>query len=352
MIRRDFLSIDGRRVHLRRGGSGPPVLLVHQSPQDSRAMLPIAERLVGRCTVIAPDTPHFGLSDSLEDATIPGFADVLAGICEQLSLPPALVVGVHTGALTAVEFAVRHPDRVDRVIADGYGLFTDEERESILDGYLPPNPPRDDGGHLRWLWQRLRDHYVFFPWHVKRAANRLAYNLPEPAAIHRAAMEILPRGDDYIGGYRAPFVYRRGEQLGKLQRPVLFLYREDDVLAPHADRLPPLPEECRVEMIGPGRAGADDRIIAAASAWATEQRAAPGVPLPSQGERLVGRAGSQLRMITTGAGPDLLLLHDLGRSADSVEGVAARLADTFTVHRLDLPGHGHSDPIDGHWSPA
>ena len=64
-IQRRFVSIHGRQVHYRIAGQGPALLLIHQSPQNSRMWLAMMQRYADRYTVIAPDTPGFGYSDPL-----------------------------------------------------------------------------------------------------------------------------------------------------------------------------------------------------------------------------------------------------------------------------------------------
>ena len=67
-IRRQFVRLGQRHAHFRVAGSGPALLLLHQSPQNSRMWLAMIERFADRYTVIAPDTPGFGYSDALETA--------------------------------------------------------------------------------------------------------------------------------------------------------------------------------------------------------------------------------------------------------------------------------------------
>lgn len=50
---------------------------------------------------------------------------------------------------------------------------------------------------------------------------------------------------------------------------------------------------------------------------------------------------------TTGAGPDLALLHGWGLGAGVWNGVAERLAGAFRVHRVSLPGYDGSDDDGG-----
>ena len=64
-IRRHFVTVGNRQVHYRRAGTGPVVVLCHQSPSSSRETVPLMERLMGDFTVFAPDTPGNGLSDPL-----------------------------------------------------------------------------------------------------------------------------------------------------------------------------------------------------------------------------------------------------------------------------------------------
>lgn len=54
----------------------------------------------------------------------------------------------------------------------------------------------------------------------------------------------------------------------------------------------------------------------------------------------------KLHVAIEGSGPDLVMLHGWGLNAGIWDGVAASLSGSYRLHRLDLPGHGHSE-----WSP-
>lgn len=53
-----------------------------------------------------------------------------------------------------------------------------------------------------------------------------------------------------------------------------------------------------------------------------------------------------LRVESSGQGADLVLLHGWGLHGGVFDRVAAALAGDYCVHRVDLPGHGASDPLD------
>ena len=50
---------------------------------------------------------------------------------------------------------------------------------------------------------------------------------------------------------------------------------------------------------------------------------------------------------TEGTGPDLVLVHGWGLNLAVWEPILPRLVSAFRVHRVDLPGHGHSLPPAG-----
>lgn len=49
----------------------------------------------------------------------------------------------------------------------------------------------------------------------------------------------------------------------------------------------------------------------------------------------------------SGQGPDLVLLHGWGLHGGIWDGIAPQLSQAFTLHRVDLPGHGRSPNLDG-----
>lgn len=170
-ITRHFATITGgrwgaRQVHYRRAGSGPVVLCLHQSPLSSRDMLATLARWHPHFTCIAPDTPGFGLSDPLgvPRAEMTDFADAVVEFMDALGIARAAVYGFHTGAMITLALAAHHPQRIACAVANGVVLLTEQERADMVEHYLPPLLPAWDGSHLAWLWARLREQTIFFPW--------------------------------------------------------------------------------------------------------------------------------------------------------------------------------------------
>ena len=113
-IEHRFVACGERRVMVRRAGSGPPVVLLHESPRSSAAFIPMIEALAERFTVIAPDTPGYGGSDPLDlhRPQIADYADALEEVVDALGLERLALFGRHTGAAIAIEFANRYPAQV------------------------------------------------------------------------------------------------------------------------------------------------------------------------------------------------------------------------------------------------
>jgi pimeloyl-ACP methyl ester carboxylesterase len=74
-------------------------------------------------------------------------------------------------------------------------------------------------------------------------------------------------------------------------------------------------------------------------------------PAPDIPVRYVTVGGTQVRYITAGEGPALVLLHTLRTQLDMFQRVVPMLAKHFRVYALDYPGHGYSDIPDADYTP-
>src|SRR2546425_10501718 len=60
-----FVEIDGCKLHVRRGGSGRPLVFLPGASGEP-AVLPFMEKLATRFDVLLPDNPGYGQSDEPE----------------------------------------------------------------------------------------------------------------------------------------------------------------------------------------------------------------------------------------------------------------------------------------------
>jgi 2-hydroxy-6-oxonona-2,4-dienedioate hydrolase len=110
-------------MHARVGGDstrGEPVVLVHGMVISSRYMVPTALELAPLCPVYAVDLPGYG--DSIKPRAILGLADLadaLAFWMDAMRFPCAHLVANSFGCQVLTEFALRHVDRVSRLVFQG-----------------------------------------------------------------------------------------------------------------------------------------------------------------------------------------------------------------------------------------
>jgi pimeloyl-ACP methyl ester carboxylesterase len=246
-MQRKIINIDDVHIHYRELGNGPLLLLLHPSPRSGKMMEPLMNVLAANFTVIAPDTPGYGFSDSLPSKPnslydyIPYLHEFVRHLLRKnLSLDSddtVMLYGTATGAQLAIAFALTHPSMVGHLFLDNVAHFEDAERNEILQNYFPDLQAKADGSHLQILWQHLCDSTQFFPWYAKTEATRIGSTMPPAQVLQAMAMEYQLAGDDYALAYRFAFEHERAEKVQALQVPsTIFKWLGSPILQ-HTERL-------------------------------------------------------------------------------------------------------------------
>lgn len=111
------VAVAGHRIAYRESGSGPPLVLLHGWPLDSRQWRRQLEGLSDGFRVVAWDAPGAGRSsDPPETFRLADWADCLAEFIEALDLAPAHVAGLSFGGGLALELFHQHPEAVRSLI--------------------------------------------------------------------------------------------------------------------------------------------------------------------------------------------------------------------------------------------
>ena len=83
----EHVEVNASRIAYTRAGAGPPLVLLHGAPCDSRTWQWMVPDLSRDHTVVAWDAPGFGESSDIDDTwRAPEFADVLAAFITALDL--------------------------------------------------------------------------------------------------------------------------------------------------------------------------------------------------------------------------------------------------------------------------
>ena len=348
-LTRHFVYVDGQRLHYRRCGEGPVVVLFHASPVSSRVHEPLMRFLSGRFTTIAFDTPSNGLSEplNLEQPTIEDYADIMAEALKQLGVQDCAAYGRHTGASIAVELANRHPDLTTMALTDGYPNFTDEQREKYLSGYLSDLPLDWSGSHLLWLWFRYRDQHVFWPWNAMDADHRADTDVPDNAFVQRGIIELLEAGNNYKAPYVAAFLHRALPPLETSKRPICVAARPGDSLF---YALKTFPESAWLEEMPREAEAAMAKELEVLEQHAPAHAAPDIVPGGTASNGLTwgyrDAGGQQLFTLSGGEGPPLIFLPSLPGAIEAYVEQLEALSSSFHVVAIDLLGCGNSDELD------
>jgi pimeloyl-ACP methyl ester carboxylesterase len=99
-------------------GAGPPVLMVHGAGGGFDQGLAFAHRLsAGAWRVIAPSRFGYLRSSFPDNPSSENQADAFVDLLDTLRIGRIPVIGGSAGALSAIQFAIRHPDRCSALVA-------------------------------------------------------------------------------------------------------------------------------------------------------------------------------------------------------------------------------------------
>ncbi|MCS6802286.1 MAG: alpha/beta fold hydrolase [Chloroflexota bacterium] len=357
-IERHYLSVGERRVHYRRAGSGPPLVMLHAAPNSSLVLEPLITALAAARTVIAPDAPGYGESAPLavRRPTIHDYAVALGETLDALGLDRVDLYGSHTGAKTAVALALLRPDRVRKLVLDGYGLYTPEERDDLIAHFCPPIEPDWAGSHLVRVWALRRDMFIFWPWYRRIPEARLPLDLPTPERLHELVVDFLRGGTFPWLGHLAAFRYDGLAAIRQVSVPTLLFAGEGDPLRPHLERLT-AGGTLRVEPVPAGMHDASALAERTLSFLAGDGLPPAAPPPPAVASRpgvirrryVPSRLGPILARFSgeLGRKRPLVLFQSSPGSSEPLEPLLAELASDRFVVAFDTPGNGDSVPFPG-----
>ncbi len=119
------IRINGVRAEYRQTGNGPDLLLLHSLLTEMSVFERVLPRLAQAHRVTCLNLPGFGASDPVELSSVGEHADHVVRAMDALSVPSTVdVFGNGFGAFVALELAIRHGARMDRLmVADTVPAF-------------------------------------------------------------------------------------------------------------------------------------------------------------------------------------------------------------------------------------
>ena len=117
-VKHRFEVLDGMRTHVAMSGHGDPVVLLHGFPQHWYAWRSVMPLLADRYRVLAPDMRGFGWTDiAWKGFEKENLADDVIRLLDAMELDRVRVVGHDWGGWIGFLLALKHPDRIERLVA-------------------------------------------------------------------------------------------------------------------------------------------------------------------------------------------------------------------------------------------
>jgi pimeloyl-ACP methyl ester carboxylesterase len=138
------IATNGTTLHVRVGGSGPAVVLIHGFGDTGDMWTPLATELAKNHRVVVPDLRGIGLSAKPEDGyEKKNQAKDIRGVLDALGIDQADVVGHDIGVMVAYAYAAAYPTKTTRLV--------------VMDAPPPGIPPWDEVVRNPKLW-----HFDFY----------------------------------------------------------------------------------------------------------------------------------------------------------------------------------------------
>jgi len=211
------VTVFGARLHYVDAGSGSVVVLLHGLADDVGVWESVIPALAAKHRVIALDQVGFGRSDKpLLDYRAATFVDFLDGFLNELKIDRASLVGNSLGGWIAADFALAHPERIERLVlcnAAGYAAVAKNMNPRTFSALRLAS--RDDIRHLGPLTFHDKRFYEDVDLAFKQRVTA-----GDGYTVNQVLDSIL-RGEDVLDG-----------RVGAIHKPTLILWGREDKLIP------------------------------------------------------------------------------------------------------------------------
>jgi pimeloyl-ACP methyl ester carboxylesterase len=237
-VERHVIATPWGAVEYAEQGAGVPVLVVHGIYQDCVSGLFSVRGLFPDRRVIAPSRFGYLGSSIPSNATVPAQADAFVALLDALDIDQIDVIGESAGATSALQLALRHPERVKHL--------------AVLVGNLPGSPT----AVVQPSWAKRIDRQ-FIMWALKTFAPsttaRLVAAVPKAFAMTSEDTRVVIEFIDSLfpmspEGYNFDLYVSNADvnsyNLEAIRVPTLIVHTKDDQLASHeasqraAERIP------------------------------------------------------------------------------------------------------------------
>jgi pimeloyl-ACP methyl ester carboxylesterase len=238
-----YAPVNGLKMYYEVHGSGEPVVLLHGAFMTiTNNWTGWIDELAKTRKVIAVELQGHGrTADISRDITSENLADDVAALLEQLKIPRADLIGYSMGGAVAMQCAIRHPDKVRKVVVISSMLRRDGAVKEGVDALANLSADVFKGSPIEADYKKLSPTPNDFPKFVKRLL-----------ASSSKGDDI---GADQLKGTTAPMFFIHGDADGIRLEHVAEMFRlkggeiHGDIKPRSASRLAILPNTTHVTLM-------------------------------------------------------------------------------------------------------
>ncbi|MCD4735653.1 MAG: alpha/beta hydrolase [Bacteroidales bacterium] len=204
-------------------GSGPALMLIAGLASDSQSWQPIIKDISKHFLVIAPDNRGTGRTSPMEtEGSIQQIADDYFELINHLGLSTISILGHSMGGFIAMDFTLRFPDKVDKLILAGTASSNSERNNYLFSDWASDM----ENGMDPKEWFRNIFYWIFTQKFFKSEKNvtealNFAINYPYPQSIIAFRNQV-----------EAIVNYKPASDLSKITSKTLVINGKEDILFP------------------------------------------------------------------------------------------------------------------------
>lgn len=215
-------TANGIELHYRDDGAGQPVLFIQGLGVDHRGWAAVAAPLSKRFRCISFDNRDVGRSSQVAaDYDVLDMAADALGLLDVLGIERADIVGQSMGGVIAQEIAIRHPQRVHRLVLVSTYTSGDPRGRAIFEAQAM----------LRRILPR-EDYCRATFWSVYSHQDYRREGFVDDMVRRTAANDLWQPQDAYERHVRAVLSGYTEDRLHEIHAPTLILAGDEDILTP------------------------------------------------------------------------------------------------------------------------
>lgn len=150
----DYAAVNDMKMYYEVSGEGDPLIILHGAYMNIPAMGGIVGKLAETHTVYALEFQGHGRTEDIDrPVTYPNLADDVAAFMDVVGLQKADVFGYSMGAGAALQLAIRHPEKVDHLIAASVSYDVAGAQPEFLEMVPTMSPEMFVGSPMEDAWK-------------------------------------------------------------------------------------------------------------------------------------------------------------------------------------------------------